>query len=185
MSFRKITQLPALFVTLMFIGVVPAAWADMEQDRAEGIAWLFLHQNGDGSWGAGGSKVAATAEALAALCNSGADRGFLYSRALSWLANARADNVDTLARKISALEAAGIDTVALGLIDDLLARRNDQKGWGAFDSYGSGFPDTALALSAINSAGVGYSDLVITLNLIRSSQAVRLPGSTSRIPALY
>ena len=64
MSFRKISQLPALLVTLTLVGVVPAAWADMEQDRAEGIAWLLLHQNGDGSWGAGGSKAAATALTL-------------------------------------------------------------------------------------------------------------------------
>ncbi len=171
MSFRVSKQLLGVVLGLMLLVGVPTAWADVEQDRAEGIAWLLLNQNGDGSWGAGGAKVAATAEAMAALRNSGANKGFLYSRALSWLANARADSVDTLARKISALEAAGFDTEELGLVDELLALRNAQRGWGAFEGHGSGFPDTALALAAINSAGAAYPDLTASLDLIRNGQA--------------
>jgi hypothetical protein len=157
-------------VGILLISSLSAAFADVEQDRAEGIAWLLKHQNGDGSWGEQGAKVAATAEALAALRNSGADSGFLYSRALSWLANVRAVSNDSLARKITALSAAGFDVNELGLVDDLLSRRNEQLGWGAFEGHRSGFPDTSLALMAINDAGVDYADLTYGLYLIWVAQ---------------
>ena len=69
------------------IGITGTAQATLDDDRAEGVAWLMQSQNGDGSWGNDGAKVAATAEALEALRNAGTDHGFIYSRALSWLAN--------------------------------------------------------------------------------------------------
>jgi len=154
----------------LLLACVSQVWADLPQDRTEGIAWLLQNQNGDGSWGKDGAKVAATAEALAALRNAGAASGFLYSRAISWLANARTDSVDSLARKIIALEAAGFNTVELGLVDQLLSLRNPQMGWGAFNGHSSGFPDTALALQAILSSEITYPELTTSLGLIRSGQ---------------
>jgi len=87
----------AVFALGVLCGIAGIAQADLETDRAEGIAWLLQNQNGNGSWGAEGGSVAATAEALAGLRNAGADKGFIYLRALSWLANARTDSVDSLA----------------------------------------------------------------------------------------
>lgn len=130
------------------------SFADQTLDRAEAIGWLIQHQNGDGSWGQGGAQVAATAEALAALKNSGADQGFHYARALAWLSNRKADSVDSLARKVIALENAGIATPELGLTDALLALRNGDGLWGAYSGYDGGFPDSGLAMEALRSAGV-------------------------------
>lgn len=170
MSFRISKNILGVMVGALLFEGASVALADIEQDRAEGIAWLLENQNGDGSWGKDGAKVAATAEALAALRNSGADAGFLYSRAISWLANARTDSIDSLARKITALEAAGFDTIELGLADELMNQRNAQKGWGAFNGHSSGFPDTALALIAVKESGIAYPDLNTSLGLIRSGQ---------------
>jgi hypothetical protein len=128
---------PTLAIVCLMASV---AIADQNLDRAEAIGWLIHHQNGDGSWGQGGAQVAATAEALAALKNSGADKGFHYARALAWLSNQKADSVDSLARKVIALENAGIATPELGLTDALLALRNGDGLWGAYSGYDGDFP---------------------------------------------
>lgn len=144
-----------IFCLPALVGGTPVvALADQNLDRAEAIGWLIQHQNGDGSWGQGGAQVAATAEAVAALKNSGADKGFHYTRALAWLSNQKADSVDSLARKILALENAGIDTVELGLTAALLEHRNPEGIWGAYRGYDGGFPDTSFAMDALRSAGV-------------------------------
>lgn len=139
---------------MMAAGMSNAAVANQDVDRAEAIGWLIQHQNGDGSWGQGGAGVAATAEALAALKNAGADKGFHYTRALAWLSNRQADSVDSLARKIIALENAGIDTAELGLSATLLELGNVAGVWGAYAGYGGGFPDSGLAMEALRAAGV-------------------------------
>jgi len=170
-------QLAKIFISILFAllcVIANTAHADIEQDRAEGITWLLQNQNGDGSWGHGGAKVAATAEALEALRNSGVDYGFIYSRALSWLANVRTDSVDSLSRKIIALEHAGIDTFEIGLIDVLQAYRNTEYAWGAFDGYRGGFPDTSLAMDAIRASGradgVSFPDIGLSLGFIATSK---------------
>ncbi|WP_426991956.1 hypothetical protein [Methylomonas sp. CM2] len=116
------------------------AVANQDADRAEAIGWLIQHQNGDGSWGQGGAEVAATAEALAALKNASADKGFHYTRALAWLSNQKTDSVDSLARKIIALENAGVHTAELGLSDDLLKQDNTARLWGATPDMAADFP---------------------------------------------
>jgi len=170
MCFQLTKLFSSVFLGLLLCAVENLAYADIEQDRAEGIAWLLQNQNGDGSWGEGGAKIAATAEALEALRHSGSDYGFIYSRSLSWLANTKTDSVDSLSRKIIALEHAGFDTQEMGLTDELLARRNAFNIWGAFDGYSGGFPDTALAMEAINISGATYAYLGYFLDAVRTAQ---------------
>ena len=150
--------LSALLVGCLIFTAAGVARADMEQDRAEGIAWLLQHQNGDGSWGEGGAKAAATAEVLSALRHAGAHHGPHYSRGLAWLSNARTDSADSLARKIIALKAAGWDAQTMGLVNELLNKRNAFNTWGALTGYDGGLPDSALAMEAIRVSGTVYSD---------------------------
>lgn len=164
MKTNKHKRLIPAIVCLSLVAGVNTAAANQDTDRAEAIGWLILNQNGDGSWGQGGAEVAATAEALAALKNAGADKGFHYTRALAWLSNRQADSVDSLARKIIALENAGVDTAELDLTSKLLGLEDITGLWGAYAGYGGGFPDSGLAMDALRSANVtapvtAYSDL--------------------------
>lgn len=161
---------------LVFVGMCPIlagvskiALANQDTSRAKAIGWLIQHQNGDGSWGLGSARVAATAEALAGLKNAGADKGFHYTRALAWLSNCQTDSVDALARKIIALENAGVGTVDRGLISALLEQANIAGVWGAYAGYGGGFPDSGLAMEALRRAGV-TAPTAAYINLTSSGQ---------------
>ena len=125
---KLIQKISPVLLAGVLLGVMAPVYADIEQARSEGIAWLLQQQNGDGSWGKDGAAVATTSEVLEALRRSGVEKGFLYTRGLSWLANVRTDSVDSLARKIIALEHAGFDSVAMGMLDELISRRNSRGG---------------------------------------------------------
>ncbi|WP_445370030.1 putative Ig domain-containing protein (plasmid) [Methylomonas sp. HW2-6] len=131
-----------------------------EDARLKGIAWLISSQNSDGGWhGTPGLEVADTAAAIEALINAGVTNGETFAAGVAWLQNHRAASTDTLARQIIALARAGRDTSAL--VTQLLAWRNDEaspaRTWGAYDHYGTSFPDTALALEAIKTSGIPYA----------------------------
>lgn len=154
---------------VLVTGASNIALANQDTGRAEAVGWLFQHQNGDGSWGQGGARAAATAEALTALKNAGADKGFHYTRAQAWLSNWQADSVDSLARKIIALENAGVDTVELSLTSTLLELGNITGVWGAYAGYGGGFPDSGLAMEALRAAGV-TAPIAAYINLTSTGQ---------------
>lgn len=118
--------------------------AQIDDVRAKGLAWLLLNQNGDGSWGdSAGTEIRSTSYALDALLTSGT-RGYAYSHGLGYITNAEALSVDSLARQIKQLQVAGLDWV--GVVNKLLAWRNNQVSWGAYDHYQTSYPDTSLAL---------------------------------------
>lgn len=134
--------------------------APVDDARLKGLAWLISHQSGEGAWqGAPGLEMAATASAVEAFANAGIGKGEAYSSGLAWLQNHTADSTDSLARQIIALSHAGRD--ASGLVSRLVGWRNDDSNppasWGAYDDYGSSFPDTALALEAIKRSGASYA----------------------------
>ncbi|WP_340680471.1 putative Ig domain-containing protein, partial [Paraglaciecola sp.] len=153
----------------MIAGLLPLSFSTLattsntvlEQSRAEGIAWLLTHQNGDGSWGEGGAKMAATSEALTLLLRSSLAHSPHYARGLSWLANSKTDSTDYLARKIIVLEQAGLDTDDMGLIDELYTRQNTINSWGTYSGEHPSVIDSSLALSALyqhsGNLGSGYS----------------------------
>ena len=143
---------------LRFMGLLGAlacacapAWATLsptDQARVKGLAWLYQHQNGDGSWNnAAGLAVQSTAAALGALRNAGVSAGPGYSNGLAWLENAQAGSVDSLSRQIQALAAAKLNVAAYAA--NLVNGRNPYKGWGAYAGYDSSLPDTTLAVSSL------------------------------------
>ncbi|HEY5291943.1 MAG TPA: FG-GAP-like repeat-containing protein [Burkholderiales bacterium] len=121
-----------------------ATQQQIDNARAKGLAWLLLHQAGDGSWrGTAGSEVAATSSAVEALTVAGI-RSYPFIAGVSWLGNTRAKSVDSLARQVAALTLAGRVTTAS--YNELIAARNPKYAWGAYGGYDTSFPDTSLAL---------------------------------------
>lgn len=123
--------------------------AQIDEARNKGLKWLFEHQAGDGSWRSKpGTEVAATASAIHAL-NDAQLRGQPFARAVSWLANAEPGSVDSRARQIIALVAAGVKVTPY--IAKLNAQRNrtERAVWGSYDHFGTSIPDTALSIGAL------------------------------------
>lgn len=128
----------------------------LDNARIKGLWWLFAHQNGDGSWGGSpAAAVASTATSLEALNTAGLRNGPLFGRGYSWLANAPANSVDSLARQILAMTMSGGDTTRQ--VATLLAARNAFNRWGSYAKYDTSFPDTALALNALLPFASTYS----------------------------
>ena len=155
-----------------------ATQAQIDNARANGIAWLIQNQNGDGSWGDTdvSTRMAATTESMNALRRSGAQYGYLFTRSLSWVANTKTESADSLARKIEQLEKAGLSSEELGLMQELMMHRDIVNDcWGSFEYHDCSFPDTSLAMDAILNARIAsgylYSDDFATLDLIMSSHA--------------
>jgi hypothetical protein len=156
-------------VLIPFSSARAATQAQIDAARNKGIAWLINHQNGDGSWRtSSGLEVATTAETLQALANAGM-KGFPYTAGVSWLSNTKVDSVDSLSRKILALQKAGLNVTSD--LDRLISWRNSDTWfpgtWGAYDHFETSFPDTSIALSAIRTAGYTYpnqsTDLMVAL----------------------
>ena len=146
----------AVGMALMFSG--PAGAAAVDDARVKGIAWLLLNQKGDGSWRAGvaGLDVVTTATASDALANAGL-RNYSFAAAADWLAVAPSSSQDSLARQAASLAAAGAN--ATPWLNRLVAARNANLAWGAYDQFQLTVQDTSLALNAIYAASFPYADL--------------------------
>ena len=129
-----------------------ATQVQIDTMRAKSLAYLVSQQQGDGSWrDAGGNGVLATATGIDVLTRSGMTSGYVPGAAVSWLLNAEAVSIDSLARQIAALARMGVPTD--DLISRLLAARDPYDGgWGAYAGYQSSMPDTALAYDALLAA---------------------------------
>ena len=172
---RGIKQLRFVFIAIAMAlaGAAAAAAptaAQINNARALSLAWLYTHQNPDGSWQtAAGFKVQPTALAMDALANAGLKYAYPYASAQAWLTNAPTSSNDSLSRQIAAAAHSGAN-VAL-LTQRLLAQRNDNsKSWGAYAKYQGGFPDTALAMDAILASGVSYADTGYGMGFIATKQ---------------
>lgn len=131
------------FSALSFSGAVSAN-TDLARDKA--LAWLIENQNGDGSWGEGGARFAATSEALKALHYHGVINTFAYNRGLAWIANAKPNDVDSLARKIMSTAQARVRQFDFDTPRKLINMRNTLDGaWGSGDDAQSSSLDTSLA----------------------------------------
>lgn len=123
-----------------------------------GVTWLMNHQQADGSWTDFSLTTERdTAESAAALqlfpvALQASQAGF------AWLGSNSSANTDYLARRIEASVQAVSDSSAL--VQELLARRNRDGGWGSNRNFISSATDTALALKAL--AVAGYSDATVT-----------------------
>jgi hypothetical protein len=154
-----------------------ATTAQIDAARNKGLAWLFTHQGSDGSWrNVAGREIAATAFAVEALANAGV-KNASYARGVSWLSNARAPSVDSLARQMSALQTSGIDLTPL--LTKLTGWRNKDLGWGAYSQYETSFPDTSLALNTILNAALTYTDNDLKSGTCRILSSQKADGSWS------
>ncbi|MGD0960416.1 MAG: putative Ig domain-containing protein [Methylomonas sp.] len=160
--------LSVLFLSSFATNAVRAAAID--NARLNGLAWLILNQSGDGSWrDSSGLEVAQTAAGVEALMNSGITKGNTFSTAVAWLQNYQAYSTDALSRQAIALFKAGRNTG--GLMTQLINWRNDTTlSWGAYDHYSGSFPDTSLAMQAINITATSYSNAGYGIGFITGKQ---------------
>ena len=142
----------------------------LDTARAKGLAWLYTHQQGDGSWPTvAGVKIQPTALAMDALANAGLKNAYPYTAAQAWITNVPANSNDSLARQIIALARSGAN--AQPAAQRLIAQRNQLSlGWGAYKQYQAGFPDTALAMDAILASGISYADTGFGVGFIANRQ---------------
>ncbi len=118
--------------------------------------YLTATQNADGSWGhtatsLNGDFPTTAAVAIALRTAEGADPTVL-DKAIAYLTAQPVDVTPYLAARVLALQGQDADTTAD--VQTLLARQNEDGGWGTLDGYGSDVLDTALALQALGAAGV-------------------------------
>lgn len=138
-------------VLVVLVAAVPVQAKPRDQAIRDAVIWFGRAQNGDGSWGTGPTRPLVTAEVVAALSLQGAERnGVVVRRGIAWLRQQELAAVDFQARRVRALEAAGVsadaEAVALG------ALRNGTAGWGVVGPEGPNAYDTALALDALGMA---------------------------------
>ncbi len=147
-----------------------ATQAQLDNMRAHGLAWLYTHQQGEGSWPTvAGVKIQPTALAMDALANAGLKSAFLYTSAQAWISNVSTNSNDSLARQIIALAHSGAN--AKPAAQRLINQRDQLSlGWGAYKQYQAGFPDTDLAMDAILASGISYADTGYGVGFIASHQ---------------
>jgi hypothetical protein len=154
----SLLSVPLLFAALTTLPT--SGWADADSARNKGAAWLIKQQRGDGSWANanGDLGVQATAAALLALKNGGLANSPTFGTASGWLANADADSIDSIARKIEALAAAGMPGAAQTEADRMYALRSLSASatWGGYGGSGVDYLDTALGLTALRVGDAGY-----------------------------
>ncbi len=147
-----------------------ATISQLDNMRAHGLAWLYTHQQGDGSWQtAVGFKLQPTGLAIDALGNAGLKSAYPVTAAQAWITNANASSNDSLARQTIAIARSGANAQASA--QRLIGQRDGLTlGWGAYKQYQGGFPDSALAMDAILASGLTYADTGSSLGFIISHQ---------------
>lgn len=141
----------ALIVVWLATVADAATQTEIDNARNRGLAWLLKNQKGDGSWrSTPGTEFLATSDALQALNKVGL-KNFSYGAGLAWLNASKPGSVDALARKIMALQQAGVNVAAE--VDRLDQKwRNAASTFGAYDHFQTSFPDTPLAGGALRRA---------------------------------
>ncbi|MFP4040966.1 MAG: CARDB domain-containing protein, partial [Desulfosudaceae bacterium] len=122
----------------------------------DGVTWLQQKQDEDGSWS--GETATARRETIAVLrlLEHFPEAASSYAAGLEWLETGISDNSDNLAGTVEVLarsNESGPDLLD-ELVTELLARQNDDGGWGADrKKYKSNPLDTACVLVALAAAG--------------------------------
>lgn len=134
-----------------------------------GVTWLMAQQRANGSWyDISLTTERDTAEVVATLQRFPSALQ-AYQAGSVWLGGTSSDNTDFLARRLEALGRAGADTTAL--VNELLANRNGDGGWGAGKNFLSTPVDTALSLKALSVTN--YADASVTAKAIAYLQATQ------------
>jgi subtilase family serine protease/Tol biopolymer transport system component/fibronectin type 3 domain-containing protein len=120
-------------------------------DRA--LAWLLARQTLDGAWeDAPATAIRDTTAVLEAL-GAASNIGPPYQRGAAFLSAAAAPNGDFEARRAAILAITATPAARAGLVSGLLARQNEDGGWGIASGYASSPLDTALTLRALYALG--------------------------------
>lgn len=151
--------------------------ADEDSARSAGAAWLIKSQRGDGSWAtsSGELPVQATSASLLALRNAGQSRSPTYATGAAWLANADADSVDSISRKIEALSYTAHVSVAQTEAVRLESMTSIEgiAVWGGYGSpYSVDYMDIALGLSAMRLGHAGFAQKVYYSNFVNDAVCV-------------
>ena len=137
----------------------------------DGLSWLINRQQADGSWTDFALTTERdTAESVATLQIFPTAQS-QFQTGLNWLGTNGSTTTDYLARRIEARVHVGNDSTAM--VQELLARRNSDGGWGGGRNFVSSSTDTALALKAL--AAAGYSDQIVTGKAIAYLQNIQNP----------
>ncbi|WP_298434755.1 CARDB domain-containing protein [Geobacter sp.] len=124
----------------------------------DGVKWLTSHQQSDGSW----TDFALTTERDTAETVSTLQlfpvAQAQFQAGLKWLGGSASANTDYLARRLDAIVQAGGDGTSL--VQEILARRNLDGGWGGGRDFISSPTDTALVLKALVRAGFADQQIV-------------------------
>lgn len=155
---RSAARAVALMAATSFVGGVwilaapeVARAKSREQAIRDAVVWFGRAQNGDGSGGSGPTAPLVTAEVVGALSLQGSERNSVVARrGIAWLRQQELPAVDFQARRIRALEAAGVSADAEAAA--LAGLRNGTAGWGLLGPEGPDAYDTALAIDALASA---------------------------------
>lgn len=143
------------------VALMNSAVADVDGARSKGVAWLLKNQRGDGSWASadGALPVQATSLGLNALDTAGLARSPAYAAARSYIGNADADSIDSIARKASSLALARTSAAAQAEADRMYSLRSlrDFTVWSSYGASGIDIVDTALALQALRTADSSYA----------------------------
>ncbi|MDC6168856.1 putative Ig domain-containing protein [Paucibacter sp. XJ19-41] len=189
----------SLLLGCAWLLLAASAQADVDSQRSKGVAWLLKQQRGDGAWASanGALPVQATAPAVLALRRAGLNRSPSFGAAGAWLANAEVDSVDSIARKIEGMSAAGLS--AQKESDRLYAMRaaTGAATWGSYGGNGIAFVDTTMGLAGLRLGDSNYAAksgntvlsavctlLLARVNVAAGKQALpMLPASTNANPA--
>jgi hypothetical protein len=161
----KILQMTPILGMILVTSVAQANVYNTNIDK--GVQFLSSQQNGQGAIGFNADlEYLHTSEALWAMRMAKQNSHPMYSKALAWLQNQSVSNNDFLARKLLAMHQSGLNIQPE--IDQLLKNQQREapsqakhynRGWGMGNQERSSNLDTALALIALETAGVQNSVL--------------------------
>ncbi|MCP4692364.1 MAG: terpene cyclase/mutase family protein [Desulfobacterales bacterium] len=161
-SSRMSRAMGVLILTFLVISTPFTCFA-RSQVVDSGAAWLMANQNASGSWGDPESTEFRDTTVVANVLKMLEKTDAGYGAALGFIAGAEVGNYDYLARVITALAREGMDVGPL--VSDLIAGQNPAEAytgapnfpggaWGAREDEASDILDAALALRALNAAGM-------------------------------
>lgn len=174
----------------LILAGLSCAHASVDDARSKGLKWLVQTQKGDGSFaGLKGLEVQATAASIEAMQAGGMAASANHARALSWLANAPGDSLDSRAWQAFALKQAGRDVQVIAT--DIRNQRSTRTfvgttlfsgvtSWGPLPGYMPSFPDTMMGFGALRSAG--DSDTNAITELLVSTLCFVLPAQQTVAP---
>jgi len=129
-----------------------------EADISAGVNWLISQQLGDGAWMDSSFTILRDTSAAVEALDLMSPGSSSHSAGSDWIDAAETENSEALALKIVIKSSSGSDVTTL--VDQLIACRNNDGGWGTNPNYESNPKDTAKALLALHETGIATPAVV-------------------------